>query len=98
MLYADGVIDTEEADFLFELNDAVSGKENAPEWTAFFTQAICDFLLKDEVSPGEIDADEVAWLIAKVNNDGQVDQTEKALLRAIKVQAKSFPTGLDALL
>ena len=92
VLYADGVIDKEEADFLFELNDAVSGKENAPEWTAFFTQAIC------EVSPGVIDADEEAWLIAKVNNDGQVDEAEKALLRAIKAQAKSFPAGLEALL
>lgn len=98
LLYADGVIDKEEADFLFELNDAVSGKENAPEWNEFFTQAICDFLLKDEVSPGEIDPEEEAWLIAKVNNDGQVDEAEKALLRAIKAQAKAFPAGLEALL
>lgn len=98
VLYADGVIDKEEADFLFELNDAVSGKENAPEWAEFFTQAICDFLLKDEVSPGEIDADEEAWLIDKVNSDGQVDEAEKALLRAIKARAKTFPAGLEALL
>lgn len=98
VVYEDGVIDKDEADFLFELNDAVSGKDNAPEWGDFFTQAICDFLLKDEVSPGEIDADEEAWLMAKVNNDGQVDEAEKALLRAIKAQAKSFPAGLEALL
>lgn len=98
ILYADGVIDKEEADFLFELNDAVSGKDNAPEWESFFTQAICDFLLKDETSPGEIDAEEEAWLIAKVNNDGQVDEAEKALLRAIKAQAKVFPAALEALL
>ena len=31
-LYADGVIDREEADFLFDLNDAVSGKDNAASW------------------------------------------------------------------
>lgn len=98
ILYADGVIDRKEADFLFELNDAVSGKENAPEWDEFFTDAICDFLLMDEVSPGEIDADEEAWLIARVNNDGNVDETEKVLLRAIKARAKSFPAGLEALL
>lgn len=97
-LYADGIIDKEEADFLFEINDAVSGKDNAPEWNEFFTQAICDFLLNDEASPGEIDADEEAWLIAKVNNDGQVDEAEKALLSAIKAQAKSFPASLEALL
>lgn len=97
-LYADGVIDKEEADFLFELNDAVTGKDNAPEWNEFFTQAICDFLLKDEVSPGEIDADEEAWLIGKIQGDGKVDEAEKELLRAIKAQAKSFPAGLEALL
>lgn len=98
MLYADGVIDKEEADFLFELNDAVSGNDNAPEWKEFFTQAISDYLLKDETSPGEIDAEEEEWLKAKVCADGQVDETEKALLRAIKAQAKSFPAGLEALL
>ncbi len=98
ILYADGVIDREEADFLFELNDAVSGNANAPEWTEFFTQAICDYLLEDEVSPGEIDADEEAWLIGKVKGDGQVDEAEKALLRAVKARAKSFPAGLEALL
>ncbi len=98
ILYADGVIDREEADFLFDINDAVSGKDNAPEWNEFFTRAICDFLLKDETSPGEIDADEEAWLIAKVNNDGQVDDAEKALLKAIKAEAKSFPAALEAMI
>ena len=28
LLFTDGKIDSEEADFLFELNDAVSGKDN----------------------------------------------------------------------
>ena len=36
VIYEDGKIDKDEADFLFELNDAVSGKENAPEWKADF--------------------------------------------------------------
>ena len=98
ILYADGIIDREEADFLFELNDAVSGKENAPEWREFFIQAICDFLLKDENSPGEIDDDEEAWLVAKIVGDKQLDETETELLRAIKAQAKNFPEGLASLL
>ena len=98
ILYADGVIDKEEADFLFELNDAVTGKDNVPSWESFFIQAIADFLLKDEVSPGEIDADEAAWLEEKIGADGQVDGTEKALLEKLKVEAKSFPANLAALL
>lgn len=98
VLYADGVIDKEEAEFLFKINDAVTGKENDPSWQAFFIQAISDFLLKDEVSPGEIDADEVAWLVEKIGADGQVDGTEKALLENLQKEAKSFPDSLAALL
>lgn len=98
VLYADGVIDKEEADFLFELNDAVTGKANDASWEAFFIQAISDFLLKDEVSSGEIDTDEAAWLIEKIGADGQVDGIEKALLENLKAEAKSFPANLAALL
>ena len=65
ILYADGIIDKDEANFLFELNDAVSGKENDASWEGFFVQAISDFLLKDEVSPNEIDEDEY---LAILNN------------------------------
>lgn len=97
-LYADGIIDKDEAEFLFELNDAASGHENAPEWNEFFVRAISDFLLADEVSPGEIDADECAWLIEKIGADGKVDGVEKALLANLKKEAKAFPAALEALL
>jgi hypothetical protein len=79
-LYEDGIIDREEADFLFDLNDAVSGKENDPSWSKFFVEAISDHVLKDDQSPGEIDQDEASYLIDKIKGDGQVDQTELALL------------------
>ena len=98
ILYADGIIDKDEAEFLFEINDAVTGKENDPRGKRFFIQAISDFLLKDEVSPGEIDSDEAAWLVEKIGADGQVDGTEKALLENLKKEAKSFPESLAALL
>ena len=98
VLYADGTIDKEEAEFLFDLNDAVTGKANDAAWEAFFVQAISDYLLKDEVSPGEIDANEAAWIVEKIGTDGQVDATEKALLENLKQNAKSFPASLAALL
>lgn len=98
VLYADGIIDKEEADFLFELNDAVTGKANDASWDAFFVQAIADFLLKDEVSPGEIDKNEAAWLVEKIGADGQVDGTEKTLLEKLKAEAKSFPANLAAMI
>ncbi|TKG95195.1 TerB family tellurite resistance protein [Puteibacter caeruleilacunae] len=98
VLYEDGVIDQEEADFLFELNDAVSGNDNHSSWQPFFVKAICDFLLEDETSPGEIDEDETKWLVGKIEGDGQIDDVEKQLLAALKSKAKAFPEELQKLL
>ena len=95
VLFADGEIDQEEAEFLFELNDAVSGKENHSSWETLFVEAITSFLLEDEASPGEIDDEEAQWLLAKIQGDGQLDKTEKALLDNLKAKAKSFPEILD---
>ena len=97
-LYADGKIDEEEANFLFELNDAVSGKDNDPAWNRLFVKAICSYLLEDETSPGEIDDSEAEWLYAKICDDNQVDGLEKELLLALKSQAKCFPAKLEELL
>ena len=94
VLYADGVIDAEEVEFLFELNDAVSGKDNAPEWQEFFVEAVSDNILAD----GEIDEEEVKMLSEKISGDGQVDETGKALLLNLKAKAKNFPAALEALL
>lgn len=97
VLYQDGVIDKEEADFLFDLNDAVSGMNNHPSWTNLFVNAITSFLLEDEESPGKIDDDEATWLFDKLNSDGKVDATEKALLESLKSKT-TLPTKLESLL
>ena len=86
-LYDDGIIDREEADFLFVLNDGVSGKDNDSGWTDLFIEAISDHVLKDDESPGVIDEDESNYLIEKIKGDGQVDATELALLVNITANA-----------
>ena len=98
VLYEDGVIDKDEADFLFELNNAVSGKENAPEWKDFFVKAITSFVLDDEQSNGEVDDDEAKYLYDQIKSDGKIDDIEKALLENIKAKSKNFPTLLAELL
>ena len=97
VLLADGVIDREEADFLFEINDAVSGKANDKAWTEFFVEAIASHLLDDDASPGEIDADELNWLSSKLLADGQIDSIEKALLHELSKRT-SLPEKLTSLL
>lgn len=98
IIYEDGKIDREEANFLFELNDAVTGKDNAPEWKELFIDAITAYVLEDEKSPDVIDEDEADYLYEQINGDGQIDDTERALLENIKAKAKNFPEKLASLL
>lgn len=98
VLYADGKIDKDEADFLFELNNAVSGKENAPEWKEFFVKTITSFVLDDDQSNGEVDEEEAKYLYDQIKGDGQIDDIEKALLENIKAKSKNFPALLAELL
>lgn len=98
VIYEDGKIDKDEADFLFELNDAVSGKENAPEWKSLFIDAITSFMLEDEVLPNEIDEEEANYLYNQIKGDGQVGETERALLENLKAKSKNFPEILASLL
>jgi hypothetical protein len=95
VLYADGTIDKEEAEFLFELNDAVSGKDNHKSWQTFFVDAVTSYLLEDETSPGEIDDEEAQWLLSKIQGDGNLDEIELALLVNLKSKAKKFPKTLN---
>ena len=93
---ADGVIDREEADALFAINDGVSGNDNHESWGDFFVEAISSHVLEDEETPGVIDED---WLASKIEGDGQLDELEKRLLAHIEVEAKSIESSrLNALL
>ena len=80
LVYEDGIVDTEEINHLFELNDIVSGKDNSPEWKALFVKAVTEGVLEDEESPGVIDDDESAFIKSKIGNDGVVDDIELELL------------------
>ncbi len=98
VIYDDARIDKEEAQLLFEINDAVSGNNNDGSWNEFFIKAISDYLLNDENSPGEIDQDKAEWLYSKIKGDKQIDSLEKELLQYLKSNAKKFPEILEELL
>ncbi len=80
-------VSTEEADLLFELNDATSGKDNAPEWQTLFVEGVSKHVLEDEDSPNEIDEPEADYLIAKVQKDGEYDTNEIVLFANLKEKA-----------
>lgn len=95
-LYADGKIDKEEADMLFDLNDATSGKDNHASWSRLFAKALTDFVLHDDNTPGVLDEDEAAYIISKIEGDGQVDNQERALLISIITNAESTPGSFQS--
>ncbi len=90
-------IDVKEAEWLFELNDAVSGKANHENWTALMVEAIGKYILEDETSPNEVDDTEAEWLISKIMKDGSMDNVEKAILDSIKAKATKISSKLEAL-
>ncbi len=98
VIYADGKVDVEEADFLFEINNGVSGKANDPGWEKLFIKAISSYLLDDENSAGEIDEFEAKWLYAKIKGDGKIDSIERNLLLSLEKNSKNFPELLSSLL
>ena len=98
VIYADGKIDQEEADFLFDLNDAVSGKENHSSWKDLFVKAISSFVLDDDDSNGEIDEDEAKYLVDQIQGDGQIDSVELALLKHLKSTLGVLPQSLEKLI
>lgn len=97
--YADGKIDKEEADAMFEINDAVTGADNDPSYEQLFVDVLSDFVLKDEETPGVVDEEEGEYLASKIEGDGEVDGVEKALLLNIKEKATEIRSNkLNALI
>ena len=89
IIFDDGVIDQEEADALFEINDAVSGNENNdPGWQQLFVDGLVEYAVEhehtDEFGERDIITQEASdYLADKIEGDGQIDDNEKALMRAI---------------
>jgi len=86
----DGTIDREEADALFEINDAVSGNDNDASYEPFFVETLASHVLEDEETPGVVDAAEGDWLADAIGADGDIDMAEQALLLNIKANATAI--------
>ena len=91
LLYADGTIDRQEADFLVELHKRVQHK--TPAFEHFFYQAIKHHILAD----GMIDAEEAAWLRQMLFADGKIDDAERKFLHELKGEAREVGPEFEAL-
>ena len=91
--FHDGEILPEEAEALFALNDQCPIQH--PEWPHFFVEAITDFIVNQAIPEGYITADNAAWLILKIENDGRVEtKTELDLILNVLDKARWSPASL----
>jgi hypothetical protein len=91
-VWSNGSVSAEEADNLFALN---SNAAPSNEWTTFFVEAICEFLLSNSEPRGYVSDAGASWLIAHVDRDGRIgSQAELELIVKLLERANYAPESL----
>ena len=67
-IWPDGIVSEAEACALFDVNRAA--RMAGPEWTAFFVEAITEYVVNQRPPRGYVDDDAAQWLIAELERDG----------------------------
>lgn len=80
-MLADGKIQDSEAEFLFTLKENFKGRDNTPEWSTFWVEAMLLFLHNEDNS---INDTRLAWLKGRIVSDG-TDELEQQLLNSLAV-------------
>lgn len=96
VVFEDGTIDRPEADAAFAINNGTNPDSNSPEWERVFVRTVSAHLLGDGLFPGRIDSDEAAWLIENIEQDGELDHTEKLLCVVVAQTAMEIDESLTA--
>jgi len=92
-VYPDGVIQPDEAERLFRLDDDCT--QQSPAWMTFFVEAITDFVVNQADPPGYISEDNATWLINHISHKGKVSSaTELELLVNVLDKAEQSPERL----
>jgi hypothetical protein len=91
LLYTDGKIERNEANFLVELHKRVQIR--SPAFEKFFYKALKDHVLAN----GSIGPGEVKWLRDVLLDDDRIDDEERKFLRELKGEAGKFPEEFEKL-
>src|SRR3712207_4592215 len=75
-LCRDGGIDARDVELLLALDEAAVRRD--PAWTALFTEALSDHVVRRQPPAGSISDENADWLIARIAEDGVV-KTETGL-------------------
>ena len=94
MIYAKGTVTKEDAATLFRLDRACSKKD--PKFAALYVEALTDYFVWQTEPKGYVTAEQSAYLIENVANDGHVSsKTELELLLNIVHWAREVPGRVD---
>lgn len=85
----------DEAEMLFELEEATAGAENHPDWRPLFLKALTMQLVFSGMDHDRIEAGEAAWLAEQIRADGSRDEIERALLSHLKTEVERIHSDLD---
>ena len=91
-LWSDGAISQAEAEELFARN---ASAEPSNEWTDFFVEALCGYLIETARPRGYVSEDSAQWLIRQIDQDGRVEsQAELELIVKLLEHADYAPDSL----
>jgi len=94
-VWPDGAVSDAEADAVFELNRLA--RDLAPEWAAFFIEAMTDYVVNGRAPHGYVDDAKADWLIGQVDRDGLlIDAAELELVVKVLEKALNCPAPLKA--
>jgi len=69
--WGDGIITREEAEALFQLNNALEARDE--EWSDFFVEAIGEYVLNGTEPRRQCNEAEARWLIDQIDHDGKLE-------------------------
>lgn len=91
-VWGDGSVSAQEANKLLQMNRQV---EPSPEWTDFFVEAVCEYMLSQGEPRGYVTEDEACWLLRHVNHEGRVETSaELELIIKLLERAEYAPPSL----
>jgi hypothetical protein len=87
----DGIVDREEAELLFSINEILPEGLYDDSWHDLFVEAITSHVLKDEISPDSLDEEEARFILMKVQKGGNISPIEMDLLVNLSASVRSAP-------
>ena len=94
-MWPDGRIEVDEAELVFALNDSVANASR--EWTDFFVEALCDYVVCQQAPRGYVDDAKAEWLLARISRDGEIESLgELELMVKVLESATQAPATFKA--